>query len=409
MKIGFLFNHDQIHQVAHSLPIAIELARQAPDLDIVIATSNRRLTDEVRRLSAGQGVDIPVVELGLRSPFTRFAARHLEAVLPVAKLAIYRDNLDFFGSLDALVVAEKTSLLLKSRYGLKDLRIIHTRHGAGDRAIGFDKSSAEFDHVLVSGPKIRERLVQEAGVAPERLSMVGYPKFDLMPAEPARLPFQANGKPTVLYNPHLSPHLSSWYKHGRAVLEHFVRDDRYNLIFAPHVMLFHRRFVLTIDRLRIDRPGLIDDKVLAAPNIHVDLGSVASTDMTYTSAADIYLGDVSSQVYEFLHRPRPCLFLDSHGADWRNNANYAHWQAGEVIGDADHLGAALDRAVAQHGRYRPVQVDMFSRSFDLTKESSAARAARALQVALDRPVSRPAIPMRPVQAQPAKRPAVVAA
>jgi hypothetical protein len=409
MKIGFLFNHDQIHQVAHSLPIALELARKAPSLDIVIATSNQRLTDEVRRMVAGQGVDIPIIQLGLRRPFTRFAARHLESVLPIVKLGIYRDNLDFFASLDALVVAEKTSLLLKSRYGLTGLRLIHTRHGAGDRAIGFDQSSAAFDHVLVSGPKIRERLIREAGVAPDRLSTVGYPKFDLMPDKPPHLPFQANGKPTVLYNPHVSPHLSSWYRDGKAVLEHFLRDDRYNLIFAPHVMLFHRRYVLTIDKLRVDRPGLICDQILAAPNIHVDLGSRACTDMTYTSAADIYLGDVSSQVYEFLQRPRPCLFLDSHGADWRGNPNYAHWQAGEVIGDAANLGTALDRAVARQGRFRPIQIELFRRSFDLTREPSASRAARAILATIDRPVARPVIPLRPIAPSTVKRPTVAVA
>ena len=409
MKIGFLFNHDQIHQVAHSLPIAIELARQAPSEQIVIATANRRLTEEVRRHLATSEVDIPVVQLGLRKRFTRFAARHLEAVLPVAKLGIYRDNLDFFGSLDALVVAEKTSLLLKSRYGLEDLKLIHTRHGAGDRAIGFNKASAGFDHVLISGPKVRERLIREAGVAPDRLSMVGYPKFDLMPAGPPRLPIQANGKPTVLYNPHVSPHLSSWYKHGRAVLEHFLEDDRYNLIFAPHVMLFHRRFVLTIDKLRVDRPGLIDQRVLDAPNIQVDLGSRACTDMTYTAAADIYLGDVSSQIYEFLYRPRPCLFLNSHGVEWRGDTNYAHWQAGPVIGDPHDLGAALDRAVAEQGRYLPIQRELFARSFDLTKEPSASRAARAVLAALDRPTVRSVVPLRPATARPAEQPSVVAA
>lgn len=385
MKIGFLFNHDQIHQVAHSLPIAMALARVAPHVDIVVATTNERLSAEVRRISAAHGVTLPSVELTLRRPLTRFA-RRLEAILPITKLGIYRDNLDFFASLDMLVVAEKTSLLLKSHYHLDNLRIIHTRHGAGDRAIGFDKASAKFDHVLVSGPKIRERLIEEAGLSPDRLSTVGYPKFDLLPKVPVRLPFQDNGKPTVLYNPHPSPHLSSWYRHGRAVLDHFLNDDRYNLIFAPHVMLFHRRFVLTIDKLRIDRPGLIDRRVKEAPNIHVDLGSRASTDMTYTSAADIYLGDVSSQVYEFLHRPRPCLFLNSQNAEWRGNPNYAHWQTGEVIADPIDLGAALDRAVAEHAHYLPMQQELFRRSFDLTEESSADRAAKAILGSLARPV-----------------------
>jgi hypothetical protein len=385
MKIGFLFNHDQIHQVAHSLPIAMALARTSPHVEIVVATSNARLSAEVQRISAAHGVVLPSVELSLRSPLTRFAQR-LESILPITKLGIYRDNLDFFASLDVLVVAEKTSLLLKSHYHLDNLRIIHTRHGAGDRAIGFDKASAKFDHVLVSGPKIRERLIEEAGLSPDRLSTVGYPKFDLLPQVPKRLPFQDNGKPTVLYNPHPSPHLSSWYRHGRAVLDYFLNDDRYNLIFAPHVMLFHRRFVLTIDKLRIDRPGLIDRRVKDAPNIHVDLGSQASTDMTYTSAADIYLGDVSSQVYEFLHRPRPCLFLNSQNADWRGNPNYAHWQTGEVIDGPEGLGAALDRAVAEHRHYLPVQQELFRRSFDLTEESSADRAARAILGSVSRPV-----------------------
>ncbi|WP_246152439.1 hypothetical protein [Sphingomonas montanisoli] len=402
MRIGFLFNHDQVHQVAHSLPVALAMRRNHPAVEVVIATTNARLTAEVKRLAARIGDRVDVVELGLRSAMTRFAAKHLEAVLPVSKIAIYRDNLDFFRSLDALVVAEKTSLLLKSRYGLDDLRIIHTRHGAGDRAIGFNKASAGFDHVLVSGSKIRERLIRDAGVAPDRMSQVGYPKFDLLPERPQKLPFQDNGKPTVLYNPHPSPHLSSWFEHGRQVLEHFLKDDRYNLIFAPHVMLFHRSFVVTIDKLRIDRPGRIDRRFYDAPNIHIDLGSSASTDMTYTAAADIYLGDVSSQIYEFLHTPKPCLFLDTHGADWRGNPNYAHWQAGEVIADPTNLGAALDRAVRSHDRYRPIQRELFQRSFELTAERSADRAARAIVGVLA-----PAAPMPIFDPQPAIAPNVV--
>ncbi|QEH79139.1 hypothetical protein EIK56_13650 [Sphingomonas sp. C8-2] len=377
MRIGFLFNHDQVHQVAHALPIALAIRRLHPTADIVVATTNDRLTAEVRRLAADAAEGLTIVQLALRRPLTRFLARHLEWALPVRKIGVYRDNLDLFEGLDALVVTEKTSLLLKTRYGLR-VPIIHTRHGAGDRAIGFDKASARFDRVLVSGPKIRRRLIQEAGVAPDRIDTVGYAKFDLIGERSPRLPFQDNGKPTVLYNPHLSPHLSSWYRHGRAVLEHFLHDDQFNLIFAPHVMLFHRRFVVTIDKLRIDRPGVIDQRHLDAPNIHIDLGSPASTDMTYTLAADIYLGDVSSQVYEFLHRPRPCVFLDSHDVDWRGNPNYAHWAAGPVIHDPANLGAAIDWAMVARDQYEPIQQQLFADSFDLSEEPSSLRAARAV-------------------------------
>lgn len=67
------------------------------------------------------------------------------------------------------------------------------------------------------------------------------------------------------------------------------------------------------------------------PNIHIDLGSTASTDMAYTLGADIYLGDESSQVYEFLIEPRSCIFLNAHHVQWKNNPYYYHWNLGQVV------------------------------------------------------------------------------
>jgi len=144
-------------------------------------------------------------------------------------------------------------------------------------------------------------------------------------------------------------------------------------------MLFERPFVLTIDRLRVDRAGRIDERYLRAPNIHIDLGSRASTTMAYTRRADLYIGDVSSQVYEFLLRPRPCLFLNAHGVAWENDPNFAHWRAGPVIETVADLGPALARATAEHARrYAAIQRVMFDESFDLTHEPSSLRAARAV-------------------------------
>ncbi|QJU56506.1 hypothetical protein HL653_00745 [Sphingomonas sp. AP4-R1] len=379
MRIGFLFNHDQVHQVAHSLPIALALARQGTGAEIILATTNPRMQAEVTRLAAGAiGRGVTLQPLTLKSRRSKIIAGVSEYIAPAAKLLIYGDNLDFFRSLDVLVVAEKTSLILKTRYGLDHLKMVHTRHGAGDRAIGFDPASALFDQVLVSGPKIRDRLVNEAKVPCDRVSIVGYPKFDM--AEPAR----AHGlidddRPIVLYNPHVSPHLSSWYKMGRQVLDWFVEHEEYQLIFAPHVMLYERPFVLTIDKLRIDRAGPIDQRYLRAPNIHIDLGSRASTTMAYTNRADIYLGDVSSQVYEFLYRPRPCVFLNAHKVAWRGDANFAHWAAGPVIDRVADLGAALATARSeQTDLYRPVQERLFRYSFDLRDTPSSDRAAKAI-------------------------------
>ncbi|MEO6367688.1 MAG: hypothetical protein ABIP38_06805 [Steroidobacteraceae bacterium] len=378
MRIGFLFNHDQIHQVAHSLPIAVALAECGDDSEIVVATTSARLACEVRRLGGPLiGTRIQHLELHLSALSSRITGV-LGSVVPAGKLLIYRDNLEFFRSLDILVVAEKSSLILKQHYGLSSLKIVHTRHGAGDRAIGFDKASAGFDHVLCSGQKIRERLIRDAGVRQECISVVGYPKFDRIRPS-AHLFRMQPARPVVLYNPHPSPHLSSWYRHGREVLDFFVDNEDYQLIFAPHVMLFERRFVVTIDRLRINRPGRIAAKYLRSPNIHIDLGSRACTDMSYTQAADIYLGDVSSQVYEFLYRPRPCLFLNSHQFAWQNDPNFEHWKAGPVITRPAELAQGLRDAVSTHAtHYEAIQRSMRDRSFDLSERPASVRAAEAI-------------------------------
>jgi hypothetical protein len=380
MRIGFLFNHDQIHQVAHSLPVAVALAKAGTGAHIIVATTNARLTVEVDRLlGPDRPASITTVELGLKSGTARGLNALFGRLAPTAKILIYRDNLEFFQSLDALIVTERTSLILKTQFGLNKPIMILTDHGAGDRAIGFGEKTALFDHILAAGPKIRDRLVQEAGVDPARLTITGYPKFDIPAGTALPEKFRGSDRPVVLYNPHVSPHLSSWYKQGRAVLDYFLASDQYNLIFAPHIMMFERRLAFTVDKWRVALPGRLSPKYAASPNIHVDLDSLALTDMSYSNAADIYLGDVSSQVYEFLRQLKPCVFLNAHKIAHLGDPNFAHWQAGPVIDDVAELDRGLSEAIAGHqSRFAPIQRQLFDYTFDLTEEPSSVRAARAI-------------------------------
>lgn len=381
-RICFLFNHDQTHQLAHSLPIALAMIHEGTH-EVVLAVSTDRLEQEIKRQSGDVDVRSAIVRLDLTKAVSKGANWLLSGILPVRKLLLYRDNLEFFKSFDALVVSEKSSLLLKEHYGLK-LPIIHTRHGAGDRDIGFNRESAAFDLVLVSGPKIRDRLVQQAGVNPDRIVVVGYSKFDLCGGNKAGIAFANPALPTVIYNPHPSPHLSSWYRDGMAVLQAFKDQNRYNLIFAPHVMLFSRRWTVTVDKLSIAAVRKPAPKFLAAPNIHTDFGSPASNDMSYTNRADIYLGDVSSQIYEFLYQPRPCVFLNSHNVDWQDDPAYLHWRAGPVVDRVETIIAAVDDAVACHTDYLAVQRELLESTFSVSDTPAPVRAARAIDVFLSK-------------------------
>ena len=44
------------------------------------------------------------------------------------------------------------------------------------------------------------------------------------------------------------------------------------------------------------------------------------------------------------HRPRPCVFLNSHSIDWKNNPSYESWSCGNVVTQISDLSIALETA-----------------------------------------------------------------
>jgi CDP-Glycerol:Poly(glycerophosphate) glycerophosphotransferase len=378
MRIGFLFNHDATHQVPHTIPIAAALA--ARGVDVVILTSSEEQRGVASALLPAvahvQFIDLTV------GPMSRAADRLLRHVAPFKRLAILRDNLDVFRSFDALVVPEITSTFLKTRFGLSALKLIYLPHGAGDGAAGFQPATRHFDLVLLSGSKVRDRMFANGLITKNGHAIVGYPKFDhIGPQPPAR--FFDNDRPIVLYNPHFNPWLSSWYPHGRQVLEWFAAQDRFNLIVAPHVMLFKRLLHTSIIHRKTGlRPG-IPKRFLNHPGILIDKGSRRSIDMSYVRAADIYLGDVSSQIYEWIQRPRPAIFFNTHKPEWRDAAEYRHWALGEVIRDIGALPPALDRAMANPNAFADRQAAAASETFSVTDRPAGERAADAILVYLE--------------------------
>ena len=377
LRIGFLFNHDHVHQIAHSAPIAAELVRAYADVEVTLLAASRAQLEAVRSVVGGT---LPprckVALLEARGPLA-WLDRVTGRWISFRRLAVLAPNAAYLDTFDALVVPEKTTLRLRTHYGATHVKLIHTRHGAGDRAVGFEPDGSQFDLALLPGEKVRARLAAVGALA-KHWAIVGYPKFDAVGLDAPRARLFANDRPTVVYNPHFSPHYSSWYDLGREVLEFFRTSRDYNLIFAPHVMLFRRRFQIALEKLGLRWTPGVPRRFHACENIHVDLGSPRSTDMTYTQAADLYLGDVSSQVCEFLVRPRPCVFLNPHAIPWQGDPSYAMWTLGPVIERASELPGALASALRDHASVRSAQERYLRETFDLGSEPSSRRAARAI-------------------------------
>jgi hypothetical protein len=358
--------------VLHSLSIAHALAKGWPQIDVEVAATTQTHLDYVRDLTAALGrPELPASLLG-PSWLRRLGATPPKAAMLIANAAA-------LSRYDAIVVPERTTSLLR-KLGLRRQKLIYTQHGAGDREGPFEPRLRLFDIVNAAGPAQRDRLVGEGWVQPENCAMVGYPKFEMVDAMAAAgiaapTPVFANDKPVVFYNPHFHGTLGSWSEWGPKILAQFAADDRYNLIFAPHIRLFEGADPASIEALA---------PYLNHPRIHIDLGGPAAIDMTYSRCSDLYLGDASSQVYEFLRTPRPCVFLNPSHLAWMGDESFRHWRYGPVLDRAEGLIDALDAARAGQASFAPVQIAAFAQTFDLQPTSSSHRAAQAIAARLGR-------------------------
>ena len=364
MRILFLFIGEP-HHLFHALPIAAEMAAAGQDVEVAVSsTDHLRMVEQVARAYPGFA---PHITLLGQYGITRWL--RASGLFRNPRLPMLFDALPFLRRFDAIVVPERTTTAIR-HFLPRKTRLIFTPHGAGDRAIMLDPRDRHFDFVLVAGEKSEARLLEAGTIRRGHYAVNGYVKLDLMPRLLAtRDPLFANGRPTVLYAPHFRRELSSWDRFGREIIAWFAAQDRFNLIVAPHVRLF-------AEASDAEREAVTS---LSVPGkILVDLGSDRLFDMSYTSGADIYLGDVSSQVYEFLARPRPCLFLNAHNVDWTGDPDYLFWTLGDVVDDLSNLADALERAPARHALYADAQRERLAESIGGDPAGAAQRGADAI-------------------------------
>jgi len=386
-KILFLFNHDAAHQVAHLGGIVRWMRNARPDLRIICATGVTSIRHCLERLLGEAANRIEWLDLALPPWLDRFAALP-DKLAPVRRLMMLDHHARPLLDADLIVSAERTCLRLRRWDGQSEhgARFVHVPHGAGDRAVTFHADKAGFDRILVSGDKTARALVQRGGVSADAVRVVGYSKFDTVDGA-RRLHLFANDRPTFLYNPHFDPFLSSWYEEGPALLEWFASGEgrAFNLIFAPHVMLFRKKLHISPEYRRVRlRPG-IPAAARNAPNILIDIDGPRLLDMSYTLSADAYIGDVSSQVYEFLLRPRPVFFLDRFSHDPRSReGGYPAWQTGDVVRSAAALADLLPSYKARLPRYEAAQRRIFAETMSRDPRRTASqRAGEAILEMLD--------------------------
>ncbi|QPQ54158.1 hypothetical protein IC614_07210 [Allosphingosinicella flava] len=364
MKIAFLYIAEA-YQCYHGAAVALELAsRPGVEVDLFYNDPETpRHHERIRKAYNGPKLKIERLK---RSPLTKFL-QGLK-IFGMWKKLVLRANWRMLNGYDVVITVENTVAPLKSM-GMTRPKMVYMPHGYGDRAVGFLPRVAVFDLVLPAGQKTADRMMDAGVLKPENYVCTGYVKMEtaarLSRAE-GRL-FR-NDRPIVLYNPHKAPGMESWSRFIEPLLKAFAEQDEFNLIVAPHVKMFRRRSA----RLRRQWEARSTDTIL------IDLGSDRSLDNSYTDVADIYVGDISSQVYEFLAKPRPCLFLNAHGIDWKEDPNFRFWHLGDVIDDPAQLMPAIGAARERHALYRDTQEALSAYTLGDRSPGAVRRAADAI-------------------------------
>jgi hypothetical protein len=334
-EVAFLFIGG-VHHVFHLAPVATELSRLYPELLVACFYSDAETGAALAQVRDEEGAErVDLVRIAPPRP-SELAARLLGRA-SITKLPLLLRLSGRLRNARAVVTAERTSAALR-RFGHASTQLIHFRHGAGDRAPKSEKRLGAFDLIVVPGEKDIRRAVERHGIDPARIRASGYVKLDYLSRRSAgRRNLFDDDRPVVLYNPHFDPAISSWPQ-AAEVIRLFTDQDRYNLVVAPHIRLSRDMKAEARQRWRS----------LGGRHVIVDMDSPNLVDMTYARSADIYLGDMSSQLYEFLIDPRPAVFFNAHKVDWRNDVRYAGWHLGEVASHLRDVIPALDRAVANH-------------------------------------------------------------
>jgi hypothetical protein len=368
-RVAFLFLGETL-LIPHLYPILEALSRQGPNaaIDAWVATSVHEallarwltqagLADRVRLCRAPGFRTIADLPEGQNPPLPSKLPTLIRLIPQLLRAQL-------------IVCAEQTSMWLPCALPFLGWRFVNVLHGAGPMMNRADMRRRAAYRLLVPAAKEKARLVG-FGVQEDRIEAVGYVKagFHALAAPPRLF---TDDKPVVVYAPHWQQHRSSWWAWGREIVAMLAAQDRFNVILAPHQRLVEKA------------PEVRD--VLAAvahlPHVHADCDSFAMVDGSYMAAADIYLGDTSSQVVEYLIRPRPCLFLNPQGADWAADPDYGFWRCGEVVERLDGVLDGLGRAGAIHARYEPVQRAFAAEQLGDASPAAAVRAAEVIRAAL---------------------------
>ena len=79
-----------------------------------------------------------------------------------------------------------------------------------------------------------------------------------------------------------------------------------------------------------------------------------------------------------IQKPRPCIFINAHNVDWKDNDNYYMWRFGKVVNELIEFKDAVNEAVS-HNAFEKIQKEIKNEFIYSTDKSSSDLSAEFIE------------------------------
>jgi len=369
-SVVFLFINGP-HHVYHLIMPALRFAETSSDFETKIISGNPRNTDIIIKSAKKYGIsNFELIDIPL--PFRYRINRYKDKLYPPVYTRIKKIT-TILSNASAIISTSHELPEYMKEHEIEGPLLLYLYHGTGTRAYGFESKLNMFDHIFVPGEYHLNRLRQELSLPEEKMILTGKPKLDWLRDKSYNSKgIFNNDNPIVYYNPHWDMRLSSYLIWRKFILDFFSKHNDYNLIFSPHPLVKHLSKKAGYD---------IENSEINSDNIKIDHDSQYCIDGTYNSIANVYVGDVSSMVTEWVMlRPRPCIFINAHQIDWMENDDYHFWRYGSVVNQFEKFPELISRSleINDHKKIQLEMRDKFIHNSDQTSSDICAQSIKTI-------------------------------
>jgi len=227
--------------------------------------------------------------------------------------------------------------------GLKHVQVFH---GTSDKPFNFHKSLRFYDMIAVSGPKLRDSIIEKNLAKPDKIVLIGYPKIDNFfnsGFDTKHFKKQVGldeSRKTVLYSP-------TWddpdgYSSFSLYISSLINNlKELNLIIKTHPNTFKYRpwKILKAYILKFKRR-----------NCFLYPGS--DSILPFMAISDILITDISSVSHEYLPFKKPMVFLNPRPGYNIPEEHTWIWRCGDVVENGKNIYSVIKDNLKNPMKYK---------------------------------------------------------